>query len=53
MPTLDPPGMDWGGTSERIGSGRRRHPVALAVLTFIAALVTTVLVLLLAGSMGR
>jgi hypothetical protein len=50
MPTLDPPAIDWGDPPDRARHVVRRHPFRVAVVTFVAALVTTVVVLLLAGA---
>lgn len=52
MPTLDPPGIEWGAATEQAGHGRRPHPLVMPIVTFLAALVTTTLVLLLAGAIG-
>jgi len=54
MPSLDPPGLDWGDDE---GSARhvrrpRWQPASVALATFLIAMVTTVLVVVLAGAIG-
>lgn len=52
MPTLDPPGIEWGTGPGPLRSRPRRrvNPVALATVTFLAALTTTLLILVLTGA---
>lgn len=52
MPTLDPPGIEWGtGPGPLRARPRRRvNPVVLSGVTFLVAMTTTLLVLLLTGA---
>jgi hypothetical protein len=53
MPTLDPPVLEWGDDAGPPRHARRRHPVRPVVATFLAAMVTTVLVVLMASAIGN
>jgi hypothetical protein len=54
VPTLDPPVLDWGtGSRSAMREARERHPAALALTVFVAALVGTLVVVVVAVAVMR